>query len=133
MSLFIGEHGEAILYGVVGVILVCLICVICNGKWKSISPNYKTELSPSNREFADSAKDRYPVIESDDVIYADYKDTGFVFRDYVKAKDYTGKDISENLRIFGSVDVLRKNVYRLKCVVRDNNLVCTKYINVVVE
>ena len=133
MSLFIGEHGEAILYGVVGVILVCLICVICNGKWKSITPSYKTELSPSNKEFANSARNRYPVIESDDVIYADYKDTNFVFRDYVKAKDYTGKDISDNIKIFGSVDVLRKNVYRLKCVVRDNNLVCTKYINVVVE
>ena len=25
-----------------------------------MSPSYKTELSPSNREFANSAKDRYP-------------------------------------------------------------------------
>lgn len=133
MSLLIGEHGETILYGVVGIILVCLICIVLNGKWKGISPNYKTELSPSNKEFANSAKNKYPVIESDDVIYADYKDTDFKFRDYVTAKDYTGKDITEDLKIFGSVDVLRKNVYRLKCVVRSNNLVCTKYVNVVVE
>ena len=133
MSFLLGEHGETLLYGVVGVIVVVLICVVCNGKWKSISPNYKTELSPSNKEFAQGAKDRYPVIESDDVIYADYKDTDFVFRDYIKAKDYTGKDISDDLKIFGSVDVLKKNIYRLKCVVHSNNLVCTKYVNVVVE
>ena len=133
MSLMIGEHGEAILYGVVGIMLVCLICLICNGKWKSMSPNYKTELSPSNQEFANSAKDKYPVIESDDVIYADYKDTDFVFRDYIKARDYTGKDITDDLKIFGSVDVLKKSIYRLKCVVRSNNLVCIKYVNVVVE
>ena len=133
MSLLIGEHGEALIYGVVGIIIVCLICIICNSKWKNISPSYKTELSPSNREFAEGAQNRYPVIESDDVIYADYKDTDFEFRDYVRAKDYTGKDITDNLKIFGSVDILRKNVYRLKCVVRDNNLVCTKYVNVVVE
>ncbi len=129
----LGEHGEAILYGVVGIMLVCLICLVCNGKWKSMSPNYKTELSPSNREFKNSAQDKYPVIESDDVIYADYKDTSFVFRDYIKAKDYTGKDISDDVKVFGSVDVLRKSIYRMKCVVRSNNLVCTKYVSVVVE
>lgn len=133
MSLMLGEHGEAILYGVIGVMMVILICIVCNGKWKSMSPSYKTELSPSNREFANNAKDRYPVIESDDVIYADYKDTEFEFRDYIKAKDYTGKDISDDLRVFGTVDVLKKNIYRLKCVVRSNNLICTKYVNVVVE
>lgn len=133
MSLLIGEHGEALFYGVVGIMIVCLICLICNGKWKGMSPNYKTELSPSNKEFAEGARDRYPIIESDDVIYADYKDTNFEFRDYIKAKDYTGKDITDELKIFGSVDILRKNVYRLKCVVRANNLVCTKYVNVVVE
>ncbi len=133
MSLLIGEHGETLLYGIVGIILVCLICIVLNGKWKSMTPNYKTELSPSNKEFANGAKDKYPVIESDDVIYADYKDTDFVFKDYVKAKDYTGKDITDDLKIFGSVDIMRKQVYRLKCVVRSNNLVCTKYVNVVVE
>ena len=133
MGLLIGEHGETLLYGIVGIMLVCLICLICNSKWKGMSPSYKTELSPSNREFVKSAKNKYPVIESDDVIYADYKDTSFVLRDYIKAKDYTGKDISDDLKVFGSVDVLEKNIYRLKCVVRSNNLVCTKYVNVVVE
>ena len=133
MSLMLGEHGEAILYGVVGIMLVCLICLVCNSKWKNISPSYKTEHSPSNREFANGAQNKYPVIESDDVIYADYKDTNFEFRDYVKAKDYTGKDISDDLKVFGGVDVFRKNIYRLKCVVHSNNLVCTKYVNVVVE
>ena len=133
MSLLLGEHGEAILYGVVGVMLVCLICLVCNGKWKHISPSYKTELSPSNKEFANSVQNKYPTIESDDVIYADYKDTNFVFEDYVKAKDYTGKDITDDLKVFGQVDVLRKSIYRMKCVVRSNNLVCTKYVNVVVE
>lgn len=133
MSLMLGEHGEALLYGVVGVMLVVLICLICNGKWKGMTPNYKTELSPSNMEFANNAKNKYPVIESDDVIYADYKDSNFEFRDYIKAKDYTGKDISDNIKVFGSVDVLKKSVYRLKCVVNDQNLICTKYINVVVE
>ena len=133
MSLLIGEHGEALLYGVVGIMLVCIICLVCSSKWKGMSPSYKTELSPSNREFANSAKDRYPTIESDDVIYADYKDTNFEFRDYVKAKDYRGHDISDDLKIFVSVDILKKNVYRLKCVVKSENLVCTKYVNVVVE
>ena len=133
MSLLIGEHGEALLYGVVGIMLVCIICLVCNAKWKNMSPNYKTELSPSNREFANGSKDKYPTIESDDVIYADYKDTNFEFRDYIKAKDYRGRDITDDLRIFGSVDVLKKSIYRLKCVVHSDNLVCTKYVNVVVE
>ena len=133
MGLLIGEHGETILYGVVGVMLVCVICLICNTKWKTITPAYNTELSPSNKEYANEAKDKYPTIESDDVIYADYKDESFVFRDYVKAKDYTGKDITEKIKVFGTVNVLKKGVYRLKCVVRSNNLACTKYVNVVVE
>lgn len=133
MGLLIGEHGEALLYGVVGIMLVCIICLVCNSKWKGMSPNYKTEISPSNKEFANNAQNKYPVIESDDVIYADYKDTSFEFRDYIRAKDYTGKDISDDIKIFGTVDVLKKSVYRLKCVVRANNLACTKYVNVVVE
>lgn len=133
MGLLIGEHGEALLYGVVGIMLVCIICLVCNSKWKGMSPNYKTEISPSNKEFANNAQNKYPVIESDDVIYADYKDTSFEFRDYIRAKDYTGKDISDDIKIFGTVDVLKKSVYRLKCVVHANNLACTKYVNVVVE
>ena len=133
MSLLIGEHGETLLYGIIGIMLVCVICIILNGKWKGMSPDYKTERSPSNKEFAADAKNKYPVIESDDVIYADYKDTDFDFRDYITAKDYAGRDITDDLKIFGSVDILRKNIYRLKCVVRSNNLVCTKYVNVVVE
>ncbi len=133
MGLLIGEHGETLLYGIVGVMLVCLICLICNVKWKGLTPSYKTELSPTNKMFANRVHNKYPVIESDDVIYADYKDTGFVFEDYIKAKDYTGKDISDDVKVFGTVDVWKKSVYRLKCVVRSNDLVCTKYVNVVVE
>ena len=133
MSLFIGEHGETILYGIIGVMLVVIICLVCNSKWKFLSPAYKTERSPTNREFVNEAKNKYPQIESDDVIYADYKDTNFVFRDYLKAKDYAGNDISDDIKVFGTVDVMKKNVYRLKCVVRSNNLVCTKFVNVVVE
>ena len=133
MSLFLGEHGETILYGIIGVMLVVIICLVCNAKWKYLTPSYKTEHSPSNREFISEAKNKYPQIESDDVIYADYKDTDFVFKDYLKAKDYAGNDISDDIKVFGSVDVTRKDVYRLKCVVRSNNLVCTKFVNVVVE
>ncbi len=133
MNLFIGEHGETILYGVVGIMMVCLICLICNGKWKNVSPTYKTEFSPSNKNFVNEAKNKYPTIESDDVIYADYKDTDFVFKDYLKAKDYSGKDISDDIRVYGSVDVFKKNIYRMKCVVRANDLSCTKYVDVVVE
>ena len=133
MNLFVGENGELIVYGIIGVMFVCLICAICSGKWKNISPSYKTEYSPSNGKYIEENKGKYPTIESDDVIYADYKDERFVFRDYVKAKDYRGYDISDKIKIYGSVDILTKGIYRLKCVVKANSLMCTKYVNVVVE
>ena len=98
MSLMLGEHGEAILYGVVGIMLVCLICLVCNSKWKNISPSYKTEHSPSNREFANGAQNKYPVIESDDVIYADYSDHKQQPENFT-LKDCCGKILSIDAKV----------------------------------
>lgn len=134
MEILVGEHGETLIYGIIGIVLVSLICIVCNGKWKALAPLYKTEISRSNQGFVEDTKGKYPVIESDDTIYADYKDTSFVLKDYLKAKDCTGKDISDSIKVYGALDLLRKGVYRMKCVVKaSNNLTCTKYVNVVVE
>ena len=52
----------------------------------------------------------------------------------IKAKDYTGKDISNKIKVYGNIDLKKKGIYKLKSVVKsDNGLACTKYINVIVE
>ena len=134
MSLFLNEHGEAILYGIVGGLLVVVICLILNSRWKGITPEYKTERSPSNKSFVQSSKGKYPKIDVDNVLYADYRDENFVIRDHINARDYDGRDITDQVKVFDNLDVNNKGIYRAKCVVKNaNNLMSVKYINVVVE
>lgn len=79
-------------------------------------------------------KTKYPKIDADNVIYAEYKDNGFVIKDHVVARDYDGSDISDMVKIYDNIDVNNKGIYRAKCVVKNgNNLMSVKYISVVVE
>ena len=134
MELLLGEHGDTILYGIVGVVLVMLVCTICSGKWKELTPEYKVSASKSSREFIEGNAGKFPSIEADEVIFADYKDEKFNCKDYISAKDYNGNDITENMKVYGDVNVLKKGLYKLRCVVvADNSLACTKYVNVIVE
>lgn len=134
MDLIIGEHGETILYGVIGLMMVFLVCAVCLNKWGDYIPDFKNTPSNNSRDFVDRSKEKLPEIIVDEVIYAKYKDTKFNCRDYIEAKDENGKDISENIRIYGKVNVLEKGVYKLRCVaVSESQLACTKYINVIVE
>ncbi len=134
MILFIQEHGETLVYGIVGMFLVLIICTVCTGKWKELSPKYKTQTNKSNKEFSKDIKDKYPIIEADEIIYATYKDTYFDFRDYISAKEFNGTDITEKLKIYGEIDVFKRGVYKLKCVVKSaSELITTKYVNVIVE
>lgn len=134
MGLLLGEHGETLLYGIVGTIVVIILCSICSGKWKQITPNYKNTVNKSNGEFIVNNQGKYPIIEADEIIYAAYKNEDFDCRDYITARDYEGNDITRNLNIYGVVNVFQKGIYKLRCVVvSENQLACTKYINVIVE
>ncbi|MCR5704061.1 MAG: hypothetical protein K6G85_05510 [Eubacterium sp.] len=134
MSLWIGEHGEILLYGIVGVLMVAIICKICFSKWSQISPQYNVRKEQNNEKFQKDQRKDYPVIESDDVIYAEYKQEDFDVKNYLKATDYDGTDITSELNVYGNVNVFQKGVYRLRCVVvSKNQLISTKKINVIVE
>lgn len=134
MELLLGEHGEALLYGIIGVIMVLLVCSICAGNWKKIMPEYKTISSKDSGEFIAGNSNKFPIIDADEIIFADYKDEKFDYRDFIVAKDYKGRDISENMKVYGNVDIFQKGLYQLRCVVvAENNLACTKYVNVLVE
>ena len=132
MEILLKEHGEVLMYGIVGVIIVIVVCYICGTKWKSVSADYNTVKS-KNSSHIKVDYEQYPKIVVDEVIYADYKNTGFDYGDYIKATNCKGQDISDKLVIYGTVDVLKKGVYKLRCVVTDNQLVSTKYVNVIVE
>lgn len=134
MDLLLGEHGETLLYGIIGILMVITICRICADKWKDITPEYKNTASENSSGFLAAHEGKYPTIEADEVLFADYKDEAFSCRDYIVAKDSSGRDITEQMKVYGRVNVFQKGLYRLRCVVvSDNQLVCTKYINVIVE
>lgn len=134
MENLLGEHGETLLYGIIGIVVVLIICSVCESKWKNITPEYKTNISKDNGKFILENKDKYPVIEVDEIIYAQYKAENFNCKDFIKAKDCNGKDITDRVVIYGTIDTFKKGIYKLRCVVMaDNQLACTKYINVIVE
>ncbi len=134
MNILLGEHGQALLYGIIGVIMIILICALCEEKWKAITPEYKTKTSYSNRKFIQENKGKFPIICADEIIYTEYKNTRFNCKDFITAKDYQGNDITDRLNIYGNVDTSKKGLYKLRCVViSDNQLACTKFINVIVE
>lgn len=134
MDSFLGEHGEVLIYGVIGLTVVLLISFICENKWKDMTPDYKRMVSKNSESFRKQNKDKYPIIEVDEIIYAEYQTENFNCRDFIKAKDCFGRDISHDVRIYGKIDTFRKGIYQLRCVVMsENQLASTKYINVIVE
>lgn len=134
MELLLGEQGETLLYGIIGTIVVVVICSICSVNWIKITPNYKNTVNKNNGEFISNNQGKYPVIEVDEVIYAEYKNEKFDCHDYITAKDCNGNDITADVNIYGVVNVWQKGIYKLRCVVvAKNQLACTKYVNVIVE
>ena len=134
MDSFLGEHGDVLIYGVIGLTVVLLISFICENKWKDMTPDYKRMVSKNSEGFRKQNKDKYPIIEVDEIIYAEYQTENFNCRDFIKAKDYLGRDISDDVRIYGKIDTFRRGIYQLRCVVMsENQLASTKYINVIVE
>ena len=133
MENLLGEHGGALVYGIIGIVVIFVICFICQSKWKDMTPEYKTNVSKNSSNFIAENKNKYPTIMADEIIYAPYKAENFNCRDFIKAKDYSGKDITENVKIYGTIDTFQKGIYKIRCVVSDNQLACTKYINVIVE
>lgn len=134
MELLLGEHGETLLYGIVGTLVIVVICSVCSVNWRKITPGYKNTVNKNNGKFIEDSKGKYPTIEVDEIIYTNYQNKDFDCRDYITAKDYNGNDITENLNVYGAVNVFQKGVYKIRCVVvSENHLVCTKYVNVIVE
>lgn len=134
MSTFLQEHGEALLYGIIGVFILFIVCTICTGKWKDLVPGYKNNVNKSNKEFRENIEGQYPQIIADEIIYATYKDEEFDYRDFIKAKDCNGLDITNKIKYYGNVNVFKRGIYSLKCVVKSaNELVSSKSINVIVE
>lgn len=134
MQLFLNEHGEALLYGIIGTLTVALIGVVLVTKWKTITPVYNVAISSDSSSFANANKDKHPSIQVGDIIYADYNDASFDVSQHIKAKDWDDKDITSNVKTYGQVDVSKKGIYRVKCLVtNDYSMVCTKYVSVMVE
>lgn len=134
MNLFLQEHGEALIYGIVGIFLISIIFTVCTGRWKELVPSYKTDVNENNQNFKENIKDKYPTIIVDDVIYANFNDAEFDYKDYIKAKDYDGKNITSKIKYYGTVDVFTRGVYTLKCVVKSaSDLVTSKTISIIVE
>lgn len=134
MEIFLKEHGESILYAIIGIIMVMAICLAVSKSISYIFPEYKKDISKDNRYQIEKDKYKRPIIIADEVIYAEYGNEKFNCMDYIKAKDYKGEYISDKVKIYGKVDVNKKGVYRLRCTVTSYfNLACTKYINVIVE
>lgn len=134
MEIMLGEHGEAVFYGIVGILMVMLICTICAGKWILFIPEYKNTISRDSEDFIAENKEKFPKINGDEVIFADYKGERFDYKDFFTAIDADGTDITEKMKVYGNVDVLKKGVYKIRCVVvSESSLTCTKYVNVIVE
>ena len=134
MGELLGDHGNIIVYGIIGVMFVVLVCVICNSKWKKITPEYKNKTNNNNSEFVSKSKNKFPIIEADEIIYIQYQMKNFDCIDFIKATDNSGKDITKQVKIYGNVDTEKRGVYKVRCVVTDDNqLTSTKYINIIVE
>ena len=99
MELLLSEHGETLLYAIVGTIVIVMICSICCENWRKITPDYKNTLSRNSAEFIEQNKGKYPTIEVDEVIYTDYQNKEFNFRDYITAKDCDGNDITKDMNV----------------------------------
>ena len=98
MENFLSEHGEIILYGLIGIMVVVITCGLCKNKWNQITPEYKNEKSQSNEKFLKESKDKYPVIEGQEVIYLEYLSKEFDYSKYIKAKDYRSSEETINGR-----------------------------------
>lgn len=134
MDVLLGEHGEAVLYGTIGILMVVIICSVCLERWSGLTPEFKNMTSNNSKEFLEKNSGRFPRIITDEIIFAEFKDENFDSKKYITAIDENGNDITEKMRIYGQVNVLKKGVYSLRCVVvAENHLACTKYVNVIVE
>lgn len=133
MNNFLEEHGEIFVYGIVAIAMIMLICSVCQNKWRLIIPEYNNLKSKNSSDFIRKNLKKYPVIEAEEVIYAEYLQDDFDCRNYITARDCNGVDISSRLKIYGEVNTSQVGIYKIKCFVRDNELSCTKYINVIVE
>ena len=134
VEVFLEEHGESIIYGLIGLVMVVTITAVISRGIVNIVPDYKKELSRNNSYQIEKNEYKYPTIIADEVIYADYGDTTFNYMDYIRARDYRGGNITDKVKVYGKVDVNQKGVYRLRCtVISYFNLACTKYINIIVE
>ncbi|MGN0383109.1 MAG: hypothetical protein ACI4DS_02480 [Eubacterium sp.] len=133
MSTFWEEHGEIVISSIIGITIIGIFIGICLSLWQDFMPEYSMVLSENNTEIIEYVKENSPKICAEDVIYADYKGE-FNIRDYVKAYDASGTDISLLIKYDGEVDTYIKGLYELRCYVKaDNNLTDEKYIKVIVE
>ena len=113
MEVFLEEHGESIIYGLIGPVMVVTITAVISRGIVNIVPDYKKELSRNNSYQIEKNEYKYPTIIADEVIYADYGDTTFNYMDYIRARDYRGDNITDKVKVYGKVDVNQKGVYRL--------------------
>ncbi len=133
MGLLLEEHGESIIYGIIGIFMVLLISNITQKSWRALIPSPYIMKVEDSEKYIKEYKNNYPKISADEVIFVNYKNTGFNIKDYFSATDYRGKDISERVKVYGSVDVNKKGIHIIKIKVNDNNYITTKIINVIVE
>ena len=93
MEVFLEEHGESIIYGLIGLVMVVTITAVISRGIVNIVPDYKKELSRNNSYQIEKNEYKYPTIIADEVIYADYGDTTFNYMDYIREQEITEEAI----------------------------------------
>lgn len=132
MELLIAEHGGAVRSAVTGVFIVCVIIVSLMFLYCTM-PEYDTSIEADNSGVLQMIKQYGPIIECEDVVYADYK-SDFDIRKVIQAKDYDGTIINDKLTIDGTVNTKRKGLYTIYAKVMGNRgYITSKKISILVE
>lgn len=108
MEVFLEEHGESIIYGLIGLVMVVTITAVISRGIVNIVPDYKKELSRNNSYQIEKNEYKYPTIIADEVIYADYGDTTFNYMDYIRARDYYNVVVNRIEDSYCNEDVIRE-------------------------
>lgn len=133
MEIFLKEHGRALLGAVTGGIVIGMTMtalIILN----IVMPVYNNCVSSDNSKLVEEVRNFSPTIECDELMYVSYGNKGFNVKEYVKAKDYNGTDISDEIEVKGEVNTKKKGLYSLTFFVQNSlGYSAKKELKVIVE
>lgn len=122
MKTLIEEYGKYAIYFLIASILLPLIFIATRSDKEYIQDEQKSNLA-TNKVVSQMAK---PVltVKSTTIV----KGSTFNPLQYVQAKDSQGKNITNQVEVFGNVDTTHKGMYDIKYVVRDSYGLFTKKV-----